>query len=375
MDVVERIDNSFKVAETQLETVHLKRAGSRFIDPSYKHLFDGLGSAAAIYRVENDGRDFIFVDINKAAEQIDNISRSEVIGRNIVDVFPKTRSSGLIDVFARVFKTGKPERFYVKLLKEGVVTGWRRNNVYKLPDGKIAATYYSDMQRKEMVRLSIEHRQMLRELTSELALSEERQRRKIAAHLHDELSQWLAISIMKMGFARESLDGAAAEEIDDVIETMHKAIDSVRSLVYDLSSPTLYRFGLEAAVIEYATALFKKHDNISCEFISGRETVKLQEDISVLLFQSIRELLFNVIKYAKASQVVVEMQISGYYYEVKVCDDGVGFDVSSAGFLSRSGGYGLFHIAERLEHVGGTFQIDSEPSKGSRFCLRIPYSN
>ena len=181
MDVIDRIDDSFKVTETQRETVRIKERGSRFVEGDYNHFFNAINSAAAIYRVENDGRDFIFVDFNKAAEQIDNISRSQVIGRNIVDVFPKTLDCGLIDVFARVFKTGKPESFYLKLLKDGAVSGWRKNNVYKLSDGKIAATYHTDTQRKQMVRLSIEHRQKLRELTSELSLSEERQRRKIVS--------------------------------------------------------------------------------------------------------------------------------------------------------------------------------------------------
>jgi signal transduction histidine kinase len=374
MDVIDKIDGSLKVAGLQVERLHPK-GQSNSITSRYRHFFEGLGSAAAVYRAENDGREFIFADFNKAAEEIDNISRNKVIGRNIVDVFPKTRASGLLDVFARVYETGRAERFHVRLLKGGVITGWRSNYVYKLPGGEIVAIYSSDTKRRQMDQQAIAYSHKLRELATELSLSEERQRRKIAANLHDQLSQWLAIAVMKLGFIRDSVDPEVVEELDVVDETIRKAIDSVRGLVYDLSSPTLYRFGLKAAVFEYVNTLFKKYDNIDCEFISGRETVKLPEDISVLLFQSVRELLFNIIKYAKASRVLIEMQICGDYYEIKVSDDGVGFDVSQVGCLKRSGGFGLFHMAERLEHVGGELQMDSQLSKGSRFCLRVPYSN
>jgi len=374
MDVVDNIDKSLKVSGAQTEAVCLKGRHNT-TSGLYKHFFDQLGTPAAIYRAENDSRDFIFVDFNKAAEQIDNISRSHVIGRNIVDVFPKTRSTGLVDVFARVHKTGKPERFHLRFLKGGVITGWRSNYVFRLPDGKIVSTYSSDTKRRQMDQQADENRKKLRELTSELSLSEERQRRKIAANLHDQLSQWLAISVMKLGLIRDSVDADVVDEIDEISETIRKAINSVRELIYDLSSPTLYRFGLEAAVFEYVTNLFKKYDNLKCKFVSGNETVKLKEDINILLFQSIRELLFNIIKHAKASRVLVEMQMHGGYYEVRVIDNGVGFDVLSVGSLKRSGGFGLFHMAERLEHVGGKLQIDSQPSKGSRFCLRVPCSN
>lgn len=375
MDIIDQTDSRMKVEGSRQEAVCLKKPDNFISGGIYKEIFDGIGAAAAIYRAENGGEDFIFVDFNKAAEQLDNISRNQVVGRNIIDVFPKTRSCGLIEVFSRVFKTGKPERFHVRLIKDGVLTGWRSNYVFKLDSGLIVSTYRSDTKRRQMDHQAEEHRKKLRELTSELALSEERQRRKIAAQLHDQLSQWLAISVMKLGFLRDSVNNDVAEEIGVVSEIIYKAIDSVRDIIYDLSTPTLYRFGLEAAVFEYATNLFKKHENIEFEFISGSQSIELQEEINVLLFQSVRELLFNVIKYAKAGHVKVEMQIKENYFEVAVSDDGVGFDVSSVGSLKRTGGFGLFHMRERFEHIGGKLLIDSEMSKGSRFCLTVPYSN
>lgn len=370
---VGRIEKSVDGASSKVEQLHPKERDRCSVEQSYRFLFNAMNTPAAIYSTVNNGKDFIFTNLNTAAEQIDNLKRSNVIGRNIIDVFPMTQSSGLIEVLARVYETGIAENFNLKLFKDSVIVGCRCNYVYKLPDGQVVAIYSSDTKRRQTAQQLIAHRQMLRELTSELSLSEERQRRKIAANLHDELSQWLAISMMKLGFIRDSVDDETVEEIDEISETISKAIDSVRTLIYDLSSPTLYRFGLEAAVFEHITTLFEKHDDINCEFVTAKETVELNEDLNVLIFQSVRELLFNIIKYAKASQVVVDMKISGDYYVVKVSDDGVGFDVSSIGSLNRSGGFGLFHMAERLDHVGGKLDIDSEPAKGSSFCLRVPF--
>lgn len=375
MEFIEKVDNSLKDTNLRLEQLYRKDRIASSQEGDYKFLFQEMGTPSAIYCVENNARDFIFSDFNTAAEQIDNISKSDVIGRNIIDVFPKTRTSGLLEAFSRVYKTGKPESFYVKLFNDGEIIGWRKNYVYQLPDKRIVAIYSSDTERHQADEQLIAHRRRLRDLTCQLSLSEERQRRKIAANLHDQLSQWLAIAAMKLGFISDSLDADTAEEIDQITETIRNAISSVRTLIYDLSSPTLYRFGLEAAVFEYATSLFKKYNEIECEFIRAKETVKLKEDINVLLFQSVRELLFNVIKYAKASHVVIDMTVSGDYYEVKVSDDGTGFDVSTIGSLNCTGGFGLFHIAERLNHLGGKLQIDSKPGKGSSFCLRIPYNS
>ncbi len=374
MELIGKDDIIVNDASSRIEQLQRSTHDRCSVEESYRFLFIALDTPAAIYRAVNNGKDFIFTDFNIAAEKIDNLTKSNVIGRNIVDVFPMTRSSGMIDVLARVSETGIAENFNLKLFKEDIVVGWRSNYVYKLPDGQIVAVYSSDTQRRQADQQLNAHRQMLRELTSELSLSEERQRRKIAANLHDQLRQWLAISMMKLNLVRDDVDDESAEEIDEITDTISKAIDSVRSLIYDLSSPTLYRFGLEAAVFEYITTLFKKHDGICCDFVTAKEVVELTEDINVLIFQSVRELLFNIIKYAKASQVVVDMKINGDYYEINVCDDGVGFDVSSIGSLNRTGGFGLFHMAERLDHIGGKFEIQSEPEKGSSFCLRVPCS-
>jgi len=104
-------------------------------------LFENMSSGVAIYQVEGNGKHFIFSGFNRAAERIEQKPRGEVIGRDVEEVFPGIGEIGLLDVFRRVWQTGKSEGFPVSFYHDGRITGWRDNFVYKLPGGEIVAIY------------------------------------------------------------------------------------------------------------------------------------------------------------------------------------------------------------------------------------------
>ncbi|MFW6129173.1 MAG: PAS domain S-box protein [Candidatus Aminicenantaceae bacterium] len=107
----------------------------------FRQLFENMSSAVAVYKAVEEGYDFKFLDFNKAAEKIENISKDEVIGKRVTEVFPGVKEFGLLDVFQRVWKTGKPEEHPVSQYKDDRIAGWRDNFVYKLPTGEIVAIY------------------------------------------------------------------------------------------------------------------------------------------------------------------------------------------------------------------------------------------
>jgi len=107
----------------------------------FKALFDNVSSGVAIYEARNDGEDFVFVDFNPAAEEIEHIKKDELIGKSVADVFPGVKEFGLFDVFQRVYKTGTPEHLPISIYKDERVAGWRENYVYRLPSGQIVAVY------------------------------------------------------------------------------------------------------------------------------------------------------------------------------------------------------------------------------------------
>ncbi len=116
---------------------------------NYKTILDNMKNGVAVYKAINDGNDFIFVSINKASENIDNIKASDIIGKSVLEVFPDIKTFGLLDVFIRVYKTGEPEHYPMSLYKDERISGWRENYVYKLPTGEIVAIYSDVTKQKQ----------------------------------------------------------------------------------------------------------------------------------------------------------------------------------------------------------------------------------
>ena len=119
----------------------------------FKVLFENICSGVAIYEARNAGEDFVFVDFNPAAEQIEHIKKEELIGKSVTEVFPGVKQFGLFEVFQRVYKTGIPEHHPVSVYKDERIAGWRENYVYRLPSGQIVAVYddISARKRTELV--------------------------------------------------------------------------------------------------------------------------------------------------------------------------------------------------------------------------------
>jgi len=117
----------------------------------FKVLFENVCSGVAIYEARNDGKDFVFVDFNPAAEQIEHIKKEELIGKSVAEVFPGVKQFGLFEVFQRVYKTGTPEHHPISVYKDERIAGWRENYVYRLPSGQVVAVYDDVSARKRTI--------------------------------------------------------------------------------------------------------------------------------------------------------------------------------------------------------------------------------
>lgn len=116
----------------------------------YRGLFKYIGSGVAVYSAVQDGEDFIFTDFNNAAEEIDKLEKSDVIGKKVTEVFPNVKDFGLLNVMKRVYKTGKAENFPVTQYQDDRITGWRDNFVYRLPSGEVISVYDDVTERKKV---------------------------------------------------------------------------------------------------------------------------------------------------------------------------------------------------------------------------------
>jgi PAS domain S-box-containing protein len=229
-------------------------------------------------------------------------------------------------------------------------------------------------ERKKAEQKLLDYQGQLRSLTSEVTLAEESERRRIAEGLHDQVSQSLAISKIELDALRHSVSPRdPGQVLKEVSDSLGKAIDNIRSLMFDLSFPILYELGFETAVAAWLTDQIQEKHGIATEFQDDEQPKPLDDDVRVFLFRDVRELLINVVKHAQAKKVKVSIRKVGSEMYVSVEDDGRGFDLEKiAATAVREGGFGLFSIRERLEHLGGHLEIESAPGRGCKVTMTAP---
>jgi PAS domain S-box-containing protein len=224
----------------------------------------------------------------------------------------------------------------------------------------------------------LEYRTMqLSRMASELTLTEQHTREQIAKTLHDGLQQLLVIAVLSLERQlkrdREG-GGAPSEPLSEAKHQLKEAIAAARSLSFELSPPVLQQARLPAALRWLANWTRDKY-KLEVRVIADRRADSRRKDVRTLLFESVRELLFNAVKHAQADRVTLELTLDADdQLCITVSDQGVGFDLARLDDRSKAGqvGWGLFSIRERLTLLGGRFEIDSRPGKGTRVRLVAP---
>jgi PAS domain S-box-containing protein len=214
----------------------------------------------------------------------------------------------------------------------------------------------------------------LKALATQLTIAEERERSRIAADLHDQVGQTLALARIRLAIARRSAsDPKLAAMIEEASQSMLQAAKDTQHLIFDLSSPLLNEIGLGAAISDWAEKEIVQRQGIDLEFVDHAQQVPLTNDVRAILFRNVRELLTNVVKHAQASKVSVCVERDGDRLRVIVQDDGVGFlaDETSTE-VTDTGGFGHFSVQERMADFGGSFEIVSEPGEGCKATLTVP---
>jgi len=333
----------------------------------------------AIYLIDSEGR---FVDGNKAAEELIGFTKDEVIGKSLAEI-GLLPGGQLSKARANLRKTATsklsgPNEYIVKR-KNGIhIFIEVRTFPVKIGGKMLTLGIARDItERKRTEKELLEHQAKLKSLASQLSLTEERERHRLATDLHDRISQSLVISKIKLDQLRKSSSSDEFEKpLEDVCQCLGQIIDDTRTLTFDLSYPILYELGFEAAVAEWLTDQIQEKHGIRTEFVDGGHRKPLDDDIRVLLFRNVRELLINVVKHAQANKVKVSICKIKDNIRVSVEDDGLGFDqVEVTSMASKKAEFGLFSIRERLEQLGGTIEIDSKPGRGSKITMTAPLKN
>jgi PAS domain S-box-containing protein len=217
-----------------------------------------------------------------------------------------------------------------------------------------------------------EYQEALRAYSLNLALAEERERRRIAIGLHDQVGQALALAKFHLRRIEQSREQAGREPaVDTVQELLDRTIIACRSLTFDLSSPVLYELGLEAALQSLGQQL-EESSSVHFHFTSDNKPKPIPEELAILLHRSARELLRNIATHSQAKDAHMSVTRSVDTIQLLISDDGVGIHSPHPGQPSRNGGFGMFSIAEQLRNVGGNLEISSADGHGTRVVITAP---
>lgn len=216
----------------------------------------------------------------------------------------------------------------------------------------------------------------LRALAAELTISEQRERRRMAELLHDNLQQLLVSAKIRVATLGRKAEPPLTQELMEIENVIYEAINESRSLTAELAPRVLHQGDLKSG-LQWLVHWMKEKHRLTVNLSLGENLPPLAEDLNVLLFESVRELLFNAVKHARVGSADVDLrQLEGKGIQITVSDNGPGFDSAKIKAVGEiGGGFGLFSIRERLLLIGGKLEIDSAPGMGSRFILTTPIAS
>jgi len=347
-------------------------------------LRENKGKLNAMLESISDHMSLLDKDLNIiwANETAKKIFGNDIIGKKCYQVYHKRKEpcQPYPCPTLKAFQDGKVHEHDTQVIdKDGKIVYFHCTANIALRDKKGKPTAVIEIsrditERKKAEKKLIEYQEQLRSMASELSLAEEHEKRRIATELHDQITQNLIMLKIDIGSLREhKLSAELTKPLNEVLKSIDKIVQDMRSLTFDLGSSTLYELGLKAAVRELLNEKVEQKYGIKTKYEGDARLEPLDNNVRVLLYRAVRELLINVVKHAQAQHVKVSICRDDDNIYINVKDDGIGFKSPAMGFNSgKTRGFGLFSIRERLNHIGGSVEIESKPGYGTHVTLAAP---
>ncbi len=319
---------------------------------------------------------FNLVRVNDAYAKAAGAAAEALTGQNYFDLYPDEDTRA---IFTQAVQTGQPYRAHARpfnfaRVSSPAVAYWNWWLTPLLDDSgqvQFLVLNLEDVTDSQKAFSELEHRtRQLQRLTLELSQAEDRERKRLAEILHDDLQQILTASTFHLHILRSRLKNSKAlgDIAEHVNQLLKQAIDTSRSLSHELSPVVLYRNDLGTTFEWLAQEVQAKHGLMVD--VEVRDRVDSPSDAyKAFLFRAAQEILFNIVKHADVKEARVRLQRRRGQLWLTISDRGRGFDPKS---LDRTAGFGLLSIRERVELLGGRMKIWSAKGRGSTFLLTVP---
>ena len=214
-------------------------------------------------------------------------------------------------------------------------------------------------------------RESLEKVSGQLIDAQEKERRRLARELHDDVCQRLAMLSLKIekvskGWGRGQL--SVADQLEQIWQQCSNLTGDVQALSHELHPSILYNLGLATAVKSFCREVSKQNDAV-VDLVASNIPSSLPQEVSLSLFRVVQEALRNAVKHSGQKHFGVRLQAKEGEIELEVSDRGVGFEEAN---MKNGGGLGLVSMSERIHQVNGTFEIDSQRNAGTRIRARVP---
>ncbi|MFZ5898718.1 MAG: histidine kinase [Bacillota bacterium] len=349
------------VARAQAETQELKAKLNAIAEEkaALRHKIDELAekdyeARLMLMEVSKDFRHYSEEDIRRAYEQAQKL-QIELIELRANYQVTSYRYEELLKGIERVKESQeKAERLMSQV---GVVLNYMNNEFQDLSDR------LDEVNQFQKLRLKVIEAQ-------------EEERKRVAREIHDGPAQSMANIVMRADYCARLIDKDPSQlrsELKGLQDLVRASLDDVRKIIFDLRPMVLDDLGLAPALKRFIEQYSKQYD-IKTDLAFHGKNERLGQIVEVALFRIIQEALNNVAKHARATHVLVKVEVSPEKISVMVKDDGKGFDVDKIR-PGDKGGYGLVGIRERVQILQGHLSVISKPGHGTTIKVVVPVQN
>ena len=315
-------------------------------------------------------QDGTFLDINEAYAGFFEVSREDVVGKRSAELGLPFEGQQRADLAARLRRDGTIRDMEMDVrLRTGEARTLLASLQYLVVDGTDAmlGTFIDITER-------VKNERQIRSLATSLTIAEQRERRRIAQILHDDLQQRLFAVKMQLSFLQQNYQEGNPESIKEDTENLENwladAIDTTRRLSVDLSPVALPDSTLADSLGWLAEEMRERY-GLQVRLKTDGLLPALDEHLRILLFESIREVLFNVVKHSDSLQADVGLRKADGKLQVDIRDHGKGFD-SEQVLNNAKTAHGLLDIRNRLNLLGCRMEIESHPGDGTQVLIEAP---
>ena len=295
-----------------------------------------------------------FVYVSPVIESILKTKPLEIIGRmNFAELFKTDEKNTTVLLSGQSgFRELEVE------LKVGNIKRWFALNCFPFTgkDGEYFGTRgicfditkrkNAELARLQKIKQIQQYQKKLRKLNDKITLVEELERRRIAENLHDSLGQTLSLAYLKLSAIETNGFLPKTEKaLTEIFGLLNKAINESRQITYDLSPPVLHELGLISA-LKWRLGQIEQMHRIETKFIGENINIQLKKENTIFIYRIINELLQNVLKHAKATEIKLEIEEKRFKYSISVTDNGVGLKntTASTGYKTGSFEIGRAHV-------------------------------